>query len=178
MMREATRKNIPLIVGLALPLLMIIAVAVSIYVPRLYAEKPATDFLYVIGDTHFYGYGYSQYAVVNGRLEKQELPEELRQEAPPIPRGDVRFFVHNTEHNASREITLEEAQALTLDSLQESPDGFSLVRGGQIGGVFPFFYNGQDTQDWYLRGRGVSYSMDVRRGAGYDSLHFLGWIVE
>lgn len=182
MFKDTTKKNIPLIIGLALPVLMIIAVAISIYVPRLYTDKPHIDFLYLTGDAYFYGYGYPHYTVRDRTLEKQELPEEVQREvsriSPPIQRGDVRFFVHDVENNTSREISFEEAQKLKLESLQESPDGFSLVRGGQVNGVFPFFYNGQDTQEWYLRGHGVSYPVDVRQGTGYDSLHFLGWILE
>ncbi len=60
------KKNIPLIVGIAIPLVMIILVGASIYIPRLYV-KPQTNFLYQTGGDY---YTSREYVVDNGTLVK------------------------------------------------------------------------------------------------------------
>ena len=63
------KKNIPLILGLSIPILMILFVAGSIYLPGLFVQ-PKFNFLYAMGDDYYYGRHYS---VQNGRLIKNEV---------------------------------------------------------------------------------------------------------
>jgi hypothetical protein len=65
-----TKKNIPLIVGLAMPVAMTLFFAASVYIPQFF-HRPRHDFVYVPNN------GYAQnYSIRDGKLIK---------EAPPAP---------------------------------------------------------------------------------------------
>jgi len=78
-----SKKNVSLIVGIAIPILMICLIAVSIYLPLLFAPAPQFNFLYVAGDS------YSHYGVKNGSLVKNEVkyPEHRTPINPRSPDG-------------------------------------------------------------------------------------------
>ena len=46
---EEKKNNVPLIVALSIPVLMIALIAVSIYLPAMFV-KPTTNFIYSMGD--------------------------------------------------------------------------------------------------------------------------------
>lgn len=67
---EKIKQNVPLLVGLALPVIMIILVALSIYLPRfLSSAVPQYDFLYMANNNYS---GCTTYSVQMGRLIKFE----------------------------------------------------------------------------------------------------------
>ena len=179
---EMIKKNITLILGLSIPILMILFVAVSIYLPRFFAPQPKIDFLYTDGGDYYYG-GAPQYVVQNGKLVKNEvkIPDKGKYPYPPQPYVEPKLFVHNTAKNNNGEISFAEAQKLNLDSSVVSPDGFEVVYGSRGGGIFPFFFDsGTDYDAQYLKGHHVSKKLNVqsggqRYGSPYN-FRFLGWI--
>lgn len=168
-------KNLPLLVGLAIPFLMILFVAASIYLPQLFSHaEPKQDFLYVTGES----YPTEHFVVRNGKLEKREI--KLPENRPP-PR-EPRLFVHDVSKNESREISFDEAQKFILDSRNQSADGFEVVYGTRGSGFFPLlFWSDTDYQSVYLKGPGKARKMNVVLSAPphyYYNFRFLGWIVQ
>jgi len=170
------KKNIPLIVGISIPILMILFVAASIYLPLLFMHtKPEFNFLYVTGD---YLLG-SQYSVENGKLVKHEFKDdEGRWPSIMRRRGDAKLFVHDVTKNESRQISFEEAQSLDLNSNIKSPDGFEIVHGSRGGGPWPFFgFSETDYNTVYIKGHNISRKLNVQQTERhFGDFHFLGWI--
>lgn len=170
------QKNISLIVGICIPLLMIVLVGASIYLPALFAPPAQFDFLYVTGDDYYAGQAH---VVEHGRLTKREV----KYPAHYTP-GVARLFVHDVAANRSKEISFEEAQGLSLDPNVQSPDGFEVVHGSRGDGLFPlFFVHDVDYNTWYLKGHNTSKKLNVefpsdRRGYYHLGVRFLGWIQE
>lgn len=168
------KQDLSLVIGIAIPILMIVLVAASIYLPGLFAPAPTGRFLYVTGDNFYQG---SQYVVEQGKLTKRDIkyPEHY---AP----GVLRLFVHETSANQSREITFEEAQALRLDASAISPDGYEVVYGKSEYGFFPLFFSeGRHDGTLYLRGHHASRKLRLQlpaEDASYYSrrARFIGWI--
>ncbi len=103
----SSKKNISLIIGIAIPIFMIFLIAISIYLPSLFAPAPQFNFFYVTED----GYGQNrQFGVENGVLVKYEVkyPEHY------TPRA-ARLFIHDVSRNTDQEVSFEEAQKLKLD---------------------------------------------------------------
>lgn len=164
------KKNVSLIIGIAIPILMIFLIVVTIYFPFLFAPVPRFNFLYVLGDS------YTHYAVKNSSLVKQELkyPEHY---TPMTPR----LFIHDVAKNTDQEISFEEAQGLKLDAAVKSPDGYEVVYGSDDYGFFPFFFFGEhDYNAMYLKGHNASKKLDLQsmhEGRYYfHDRYFLGWI--
>ncbi|MEK7161699.1 MAG: hypothetical protein AAB729_03350, partial [Patescibacteria group bacterium] len=62
------KKNIPLIIALCIPVLMVLVLAAVIYLPGL-GKKPAHNFIYMTGD-NYYNYGQSKYLVSDGYIRE------------------------------------------------------------------------------------------------------------
>ncbi len=171
----AVKKNTSLIIAMAIPILMIVLVAVSIYLPGLFAPAPQFDFLYVSGDDYYAGH---QYVVENGKLAKRDVkyPEHYTP-------GVARLFVHDVSTNNSKEIFFEEAQKFALDASVKSPDGYEVAYGSTESGFFPlFFSDGRDYNTMYLKGHNASkklnlqVSSDERYYSYRERARFLGWV--
>ncbi|MEX2054791.1 MAG: hypothetical protein WD972_01290 [Candidatus Andersenbacteria bacterium] len=175
------KKNIPLIVGLAIPVIMVIVVAATIYLPRL-ANKPQTDFLYQTGGDY---YTQRQYVVENGKLIKLDIPDEDLEKIPPYERArtkNVTLYRYDAQTNTNQELSLAEAQELNLDPNNESPDGFTISRGSYGGDIFSMFGGGTSQRKWYLKSDRTSFEIDLKNTSDeywYDNgSNFVGWIID
>lgn len=166
------KRNIHLIVGLAIPLLMIVFVAVSIYLPGFFIQ-PKIDFLYVTGED-YYG---SHYSVQNEKLVKT-ITNYSEAYAPSIPPRESKLYLYDIVKNESRQVSFDEVQQFVLNSNNKSPDGFEIVNGSKNIGFFPFFFGSeQDYNTKYIKGRGVSKKLNTQlSGDYYNNFRFLGWI--
>jgi len=161
------KNNLPLIFGISIPLLMIIFVALSIYLPQIFV-KPQYDFLYLSGDNDCY---VQQKYIRVYTVENSELiyNQECSSAEPKI-------FFYSIENNESKEIVFEEAKRLDLNEQIQSPDGFEIVYGSKEGGFFPFFfYSGSDYSSRYIKGHNVSKKLNIQF-IGYNNFVFLGWV--
>jgi len=175
---EIIKKNITLILGISIPILMILFVAGSIYLPELFI-KPHFNFLYVSGDDSYYYYnsGY-QYSVQNDKLVKNEIKQPENQNYNP-PRVESKLYIYDVAKNEAKEISFTEAQNLNLDSSVKSPDDFEVVYGSRDSGFFPFFWGGgTDYNARYLSGHNVSKKLNLQLNGSsyYNNFRFIGWI--
>jgi hypothetical protein len=163
------KKNIPLIVGISIPILMILFVAGSIYLPSLFV-KPSYNFLYLLGAS-CYGQPYS---VVNGKLEQNDVKYPANYNPPAQPE----LFIYDATKDQSQQISFADAQNLNLDSTNQSPDGFEVVSGNSGGGdYFPFYFGPSNYNDgWYLKGHNIDKKINIQTVGNYYNFTFLGWI--
>jgi hypothetical protein len=169
------KKNFTLILGISIPIIMILLIAGSIYLPGLFVH-PQYNFLYVSGDDAYYG--RQQYSVQNGRLVKSEFQPATNQIYQP-PIIESKLYIYNVVENNAREVTFEGAQNLNLDSSNKSPDDFEVVYGSRSDSFFPlFFYSETDYSSRYLKGHNVSKKLNLQlnRSSYYNNFRFLGWI--
>ena len=159
---------------------MIIFVATSIYVPKLFAPQPQYNFLYVDGSGYYTGYG-GQYAIRDGKLLKTEvkpMPKDIAASyvAPPY---EEQLFIYNVKTDQSVQISFQEAQKMQLDSSTKSPDGFEVIYGNGNGGIFPLFFGGYNSYDYnarYLKGHTTTKKLNLSPSTYYNNFRFLGWI--
>lgn len=168
-----------MVIGISIPILMILFVAGSIYLPGLFI-KPHFNFLYVSGDDssyYYYNNGY-QYSVQNGTLIKNEAKQPENQNYNP-PRVEPKLYLYDVAKNESKEISFAEVQNLQLDSSVKSPDEFEVVYGSRDDGFFPFFYGGgTDYNARYIKGHNVSKKLNLQFNGSpyYNNFRFIGWI--
>ena len=165
------RKNITLIIGITIPILMIVFVAASIYIPAFFAAPPRFNFIYSTNDTYKYA---AEYSVSNGKLMK--TPRKIGA-TESYTLGDPSFFTYDAEKNESKAITFADAAKLTLNPNNYSPDGYQVVRGGRHDGLFFNDFSNDDYQTFYLRGHNVSRKIRLNlSGDYYWNFRFIGWI--
>jgi len=162
---------------MAIPIVMILLVAASIYVPGLFIH-PKYSFLYVTGSDYYDGL---QYAIQNGKLIKS-VEKPAPNQKPRVDQSQLSIM--DVPLNESKTISLDDAQKLKLDPSAQSPDGFEVLQGNQSRGVFPFFdFAETDYNTIYLRGHNASKKLNARvtstgNYGNYYTFRFLGWIVQ
>ncbi|MDO8503584.1 MAG: hypothetical protein Q7S60_02745 [bacterium] len=175
------REHVPLLIGLAIPILMVFFVTLAVFIPRLFSH-PEYDFLYSVGDASY----DLQYSVRNGVLVQNSY-EESQYPQTAYGGGDtkreVKLYLHDVSKNEGKEISFAEASKFRLSNDVQSPDGFEIIRGGGGGGIFPLlFYSGSGDYDTrYLKGGGVSKRLELKKGTSdsysYYDFTFLGWLL-
>ncbi len=179
------RKNIPLIVGLAIPVLMVVAVAISIYLPQATLD-PKTDFVYVVGNYPFYSERTNsnksiehEYSLIDGYLTDKSFEVTYEGGRDPVSYNDPVFFRYNAEEDTSQQLSFEEVQKLTLNDSMKSPEGLEVTHGRNDG--FPlFFYDSDNYKDVYLKGDRASKKINVHTGSDeyVSNFQFIGWVVQ
>ena len=190
-MKEFFKQNLSLVLAFSLPVLLIIIVAASTYLPSLFLSSNY-NFIYAActeGSNHYYyncdNYLQNRLVVVNGKLVVNDINPSLDSDKDGIP--DInenykeRIFLHDTEKNESREITLEEARSLTLNNLVTSPDGISVSGDYSHGAEFLFLFDGGSSYGYYLmKGNNRSKLNLINNDDRYyyqDNFQFIGWVL-
>lgn len=180
-MREFVKKNFTILLACTLPVALITIVALSTYLPSLFFS---TDYNFLYSTCTDGGNHYSnsdrcdtnpqkRYAVVSDKLIVNSTNSNFT----------VRIFFHDTKKNESREITLEEAQTLTLNGLLTSPDSVTISNKNDGGGGADFFifYGSSYSNGYYLtkgKSRSKINTINSNNQSYYqDNFQFLGWVL-
>jgi len=158
-----TKEKLPFIVGIGLPLLLILYVAITAYLPSLFV-KPKYNFIY--SNDSYYGYSIN---VLDGRINIEPSRYDNRTFRQPT------LFLYDVIDDKSTQISLAQAQSYTLDPSNKSPDGFTVGRrDSDSSSYFPFFVFGNYDTGNYLMGKGLN--RRITEG-NYYNFKFAGWIV-
>ncbi len=190
-MKEFIKQNLTLILAFSLPVILIVIVALSTYLPSLFL-KTNYNFIYsaCTDGTNYYYYNcnkylQNRYVVVNGSLVINDINPTLDSDNDGIldinENYSTRIFMHDTQKNESREITLEEAQGLSLNSLLTSPDGVSVSSDYSRGADFIFLFDGGSSYGYYLmKGNSKNRLNLINSDDRYyyqDNFQFIGWVI-
>lgn len=170
------------VLAFALPLGLILVVALSTYLPSLFIST-SYNFVYTscTDGENYYSYNcdnylQKRYSVVGNKLIAENVDS-------PNENYTARIFLHDTEKNESREITFEEAQTLTLNSLLTSPDGVTVSSHyDRRGGDFFFIFDGGSSSYGYYLTKGNSRSKInlINSTDQYyyrNNFQFIGWVL-
>lgn len=191
---KTIKENLAIVLAFALPIVLILVVWLSVYIPSLLV-KTNYNFVYAVcdsGDAYYGQYCQSylgqRYSVVDGVLKEHDVEPDLKFRNEVI-RGvmdfySARIFLHDTQKNESREIRLAEAQQLELNTLLTSPDGVTISdgRSRNSGDFFYLFDGGGSTYGQYLVKGNSRKKMNIIGVSDYyskrDGFDFLGWVIE
>jgi len=189
-MKDFLKKNFALVIAFSLPVLLIVGISLSAYLPSLFIS---TDYNFVYsscadGSNNYYSYKcdnylLKRYSVVDGQLVVNDVDQTQDSDndgIPDIKEGYIaRLFLHNTKSNETREITLEEAESLNLNELITSPDGVSVSSHYDRGADIFFVFDGGSTQGHYLvKGNAKSKLNLINDEDRYyhpNNFQFIGW---
>jgi hypothetical protein len=184
---EFIKKNFTLLIAFSLPILLIGMVVLFVYVPTLFISTPY-NFIYVTCDSSDYydceNYLQKKYSVVDTKLVVRDVEMDINDDEIIDDNQAylTHIFLHDTEKNESREISLEEAQTLSINSLLTSPDGFTVSNNfNNTVDIFPFFAGGYSSFEYYLTKDNKRIKMnlvsDTYRAYYAKNFRFVGWIL-
>lgn len=195
-MKEFIKKNFILLLAFLLPVVLIVVIALSTYLPSLFISTKY-NFVYTScsdsSSNYYYPYycnNYLQqrYAVINNKIATNpiDMTQDLDKNGVPDFNENyiARIFLHDTEKNESREITLAEAQTLTLNNLLTSPDGVTVSRNYNYNGGGDFFIfggGGHSSFGYYLtKGNSKKKVNLINTTDQYyyqNNFQFIGWVL-
>ena len=161
------KTHFSIILAFTLPILLIIGVALSVYIPSLFISTNY-DFIYTACEYKNSYRSYCNndlYSVENGRIVEKEVVSEDDTSPKKVviqEERSYRLFLHDTEKNESREITLEEAKNYELSGLLTSPDGIN----------FSSSYD-RNSDIFFLFGSGSSYGHYLTKGNAKKKLNLI-----
>jgi hypothetical protein len=182
------RTHAPLVAAIALPLIFIGVLAIAILIPTL-SIKPTHDFVYTLNSSQqFYDYTNgpvyykNTYDIVEGKIILKPAPAL-------IPTPDMKFqpvktvdapplYLYDIQNQNSHEITLAEAQKLTLQKGPASPDGYTVTFDMNHGGVLELFGSQESTGYMIGNAKASKPLFGIGTGENYYSneLNLIGWV--
>jgi len=174
-----------------LPVALIVVVTLSTYIPSKFL-KTDYDFIYSTCTDGVNSYSYrcdnylqKRYSVSEGNLVVNDIDPKQDSDNDGImdinENYTARIFLHDTKKNESREITQEDAQKLSLNSLLTSPDGVTVSSGYSGGSDVVFLFDGRSSYNYYLtKGRSKSKLNLINSNGRYyyrDNFQFIGWVL-
>lgn len=164
-------------VGILLPLLLIAAVVIGIYVPR-FRANPETDFIFVAtGDVTCVK---NYFVITSGKISTSSTstPEYCKMSRPVVaPDQNLKLYRYEVAANNVREISLADAQKLKLDPSALSPDGYRVENIYTNQGIFEIF-GGRRNDSLYLTGKTGSKQINLRPIlANPWEFQFIAWII-
>jgi len=177
---ENKKANLALWIGLVIPIVALLFIAVFSFSPATFSPK--YDFLYSM---HYYNDGYclgdggvyqikNQTIVIASTTELNKMGCNYTKDI--LPPKIYRYDVQANKYNL---ISLEEAQKLKIDSSPLSPDEISIQRGDNYNaGIFEIFggNNNRYNMMFLKNNKEALKKIDVGAVNIYDFI-FIGWII-
>jgi hypothetical protein len=159
----ASDRNVPLMLGIGIPILLVLIVFGFIFIPRFIAPAPQYDFLLITGQDE----SKLTYTVENGRLI-----EVKRGKPEAYIRASAAIYLYKTPNNGAVHLSYDEAKKLKIDSRTVAPDGYYVDTDHTVGGIF-FWDEGERR----LKGHGTSFELlGMPESVRYGNVNFLGWV--
>jgi len=175
------KKHVPMLVGVTVPLVLLIILAVAVYVPNFFV-KPQYNFVYSTNSNvdYYYNYYYENlYKVVDNKITYSpvSLPantgDRVTYKAPQL-------FLYDVKTHRVSEISFEAAQKLSLDGSTVSLDGYFMEYNYGHSGIFELFGSDSRNSGYYIgNGRAsaplVGINAPTTRSNG---IKFIGWVLK
>ncbi len=194
-MKEFIKKNFAVLLAFILPLLLIIIVTLSIYIPSLFVSTEY-NFVYAscsngtsVYPDDCYTYLQKFYSVVDGKIVKNTVPLNNNYNNPKTTayfddKYAAHIFLYDSKKNESKEISFDQAQSLALNDLLTSPDGVMVSSGYNYGGGCDFFFFGGcggSSYGYYFMKGGNKHKINLvnmdNRYYYNSNFQFLGWVL-
>ncbi len=189
-MKQFLKQNFAILLAFILPLVLIAGVALSVYLPSV-SLSTNYNFVYssCFGGTDYYSYQcdrylQGRYSVVNGKIVLNPLnPNQDSDKNGVLDINETytaRLFLHDTQKNESKEITLEEGQTLMLNGLLTSPDGVTVSSHYNNSGDFFIFGGGSSSYGYYLTKGKAKTKLELISNDRYyyqNNFRFIGWVL-
>lgn len=171
------KEHIPVIIGLSLPFVFVIALALFIYLPNTKID-PQHDFLYTVSNNSNDRY-QEKFVITNERIEAEQNTNLNGR--TNIEAGTPDLFYYDVEDNTSRKIDLSQAEAYRLDPGPSSPDGYTVEYRRSHNGIFEVFGSSNNKNGFYItKDNGAKKLNGVTSSNNYyyyyNNFQLVGWV--
>jgi hypothetical protein len=191
-MKNWVKENLVLVVGLALPVLLIALFFVATVLPKTFGTPPQYELLFT---TTKYDYQNKPEYVLDFNVKNKQLMVKSKKYDEKTYNNATRLLmaydaktevvreikIDESKLNEGSEILLEETKNMELDTSLISPDGYTLEgpnynSSGLLGGLFG---GGYRNSGFRIKKGNVGYKVPQHQPDYYYSdLKFVGWVIK
>lgn len=183
MEKENKELNWVLWIGLAIPVVVLVFVAIFAYMPNNLVVKH--DFLYYSKNYSTYcgGFEINTYKVKDQKvfpITRLDLPPDLpiNSSCYSIETDLPKIYRYNVLTDEKTQISFADAQKLLLDNSPISPDNISIQSGtGSNNGIFEIFGSNNNYRDVYFRNDKGSLKKINLGVTDYYNFTLIGWVL-
>jgi hypothetical protein len=177
------KEKISVVIGLLLPVIFIIFVAIFISV-RTSSVQPQFSFIYAASsETSPQKYGVvfeNNYVVTNGKITLKPISRSK----DILDNYDVRkamdLYLYDMKTETNQKITIEEAQKYVVSDDNISPDGYRVSYEYGNGGIFEMFGGNGSNYGYFVTkvDSGAKKKLNVATGENYwnNEFNVIGWV--
>ena len=187
------KKNLPLILGIGLPIAFVVFIFTFVALPRIFGEKPQQDFVFTISNGYI---AQCEYVVIDGTLVRKLNSTDFKivdSYANPNPYGGsqlIRTFecsdeaAHqlyrwDAETESYEAVSYDAVSKLSLSGASRSRDGFEVRYTSREYSMLDFFGGGsRPARVEISKGNSVRayFTVPDEVGWSYGGFKFIGWI--
>jgi hypothetical protein len=191
-MKNFIKENLVLVIGLALPVLLIVLFFVATVIPKMYSTPPQYEVLFSVQD---YGYQNKPDYTIDFNVKNQQLMVKVKKtDGKDSYYNSKKLMAYDPKTEVMREITIDvsqfagdaefllaETKNITIDTAVVAPDGYVMENqrysnNGLIGGLFGV---GGGNTGYRLKKGSVGYKINtLQNNYYYEQLHFIGWVIK
>ncbi len=174
------KKNLPIIIGIALPLVFILVISIIIFLPTA-SINPEHNFIYSNESTYYAPNQYSTtYSVSNsGKIVATQNVIEKIDGVPVYKAITPVLYIYDVKNDSSHQLSFEEANKYNLDPGPTSVDGYLIEYRYNNDGIFELFGSNPDQNGYFItKGNGQKKLAGLARDQYYGpgNFKFIGWI--
>jgi hypothetical protein len=171
------RKNLPLIVGIGLPVLFVIVLFIAVAIPNSNIH-PGHDFVYTFdGVAPYYSDTYRDtYAVQDGHIVPKPIQTTNTASSAAL-KDRAPLYLYDVQNDSTHEISLADAQALSLVPGPSSPEGYTVDYRYGSEGIFDLVGGSHNENGYYLVFKNGTRKLSGL-GSNYNgyNFHLIGWV--
>ena len=190
-MKNWIKENLVLVIGLALPVLLIVLFFVATVIPKMNSTPPQYEVLFSVQDymnqnkpdyTIDFKVKNKQLMVITKKTEEKDNYYNSKKLMAYDAKTEVmrEISIDQSKFSGGAEVVLAETQNMTIDTAMMAPDGYLLENqqysnNGLVGGLF----GGGQNSGYRLKKGSVGYKINtMQNNDNYYQLSFIGWVVK
>lgn len=190
-MKNWIKENLVLVIGLALPVLLIVLFFVATVIPKMNSTPPQYEVLFSVQDymnqnkpdyTVDFKVKNKQLMVITKKAEEKDNYYNSKKLMAYDAKTEVmrEISIDQSKFSDGAEVVLAETQNMTIDTAMVAPDGYLLENqqysnNGLVGGLF----GGGQNSGYRLKKGSVGYKINtMQNNDNYYQLSFIGWVVK
>ena len=174
------KKNITLLIAIAMPIIFIVIISIVVFVPPLFL-KPQYNFLYTTNNDYYdYNGRYkNSYSIKDNKLVSIPVTVvsgvSYKEEQMPL-------YIYDVKSNTTKQVSFDEVGEYVIDSGPSSPDGYIVKYDYNYGdyGIFGLFGSGRRSNGYVIAKNDNQKQLTGLTSDGYSNYYyqfkFIGWI--
>ena len=190
-MKNFIKENLVLVIGLALPVLLIVLFFVATVIPKMNSTPPQYEVLFSVQD--YTSQNKQDYILDFKVKDKKLMVKSKKTDEKNYYNNYKKLMAYDSKTEVMREISIDanqlidggeillaETKNMTIDTAMQAPDGYMLENQGYSGTglVGNLFGGGYRNHGYRLKKGNVGYKINTQQNNYYyDQLSFIGWVV-